>query len=161
MRQLVVPFSGIAGHTYAFQFREIQTDAFLRMSEELETHSLDVDSDSITGQPLFLNARVAPTGSLAAMPVGFNTSMDGFHGHVDSTSGSRFNWVCPGSGSWSLLLGSQCQPGPTACMLGFELHISGSDRSEEDGALQCSGPVGECRLFTPFISSLWDPSVRF
>ncbi len=119
------------------------------MSEELETHSLDVDSDSITDQPLFLSARVAPTGSLAAMPVGLNTSMDSFHGHVDSRHGVWFNWVCPGSGSWSLLLDGQCQPGQTACMLGFEVRISGSDRSEEDGALECSGPVGECCLLTP------------
>lgn len=156
VQQLVVPFSGIAGLTYTFQFREIQSDAFLQMSEKLETHFFDVDSDSITDQPLFLNARVAPTGSLAAVPVGLNTSLDGFHGYVDSRQGGWFNWVCPGTGSWSLLLDGQCQPGQTSCMLGFEVHISGSDRSEEDGALECTGPVGECRLFTPIICSLWD-----
>ena len=45
---------------------------YSQMSQELETHLFDVDSDSITDQPLFLNARVAPTGSLAAVPVGLH-----------------------------------------------------------------------------------------
>ena len=140
---MAIPFSGIAGLTYTFQFHKIQPAVFSQMSAELETHGLAVDSDSITNQPLLLNARVAPAASIASMSVGVNTSMVGFHGDVDSQAGAWFNWVCPGSGSWTLLVDGQCQAAQTACVIGFDVHISGSDRSEEEGALTCSDPVGK------------------
>jgi hypothetical protein len=126
-----------------------------------------IEATKAAGSDTVLKIKIAGTSSLeGAVSAGLSPTQTsfvpsengvvGFQGPIRE-SGEWFSWVCPGTGSWSLLVDAKCESstGDAACLSGITIHTTAVDGSE--AALDCSGPVDQpnrcARLFTSMLIS--------
>ena len=135
---LAETFDGIAGHTYTFHLRWMESDEV----EAIQGRTPRASRDEVN-----VAVRLAAAGSLdaqemqaqAARMFKNDQAQYMYSGALDTT----IQWVCPGTGSWSIMLNAKCTTrGQASCVFGVATEITSRDRSTEPGALKCSSAPG-------------------
>jgi hypothetical protein len=128
-------FEGIAGITYTLAVRQMAS---------IETAPISGDASGTPADATKVSIRIAAAASLDARPRAVSQAGTKGTYQYAGTPDATIQWICPGTGSWTILLGAHCTPSAEqpSCAFGVTTAMTSRDKSVETGALTCSSPLG-------------------